>query len=165
MTDEPSDIAARINAKRAETVAPRGEVPQPGIPADDGGGIAASIDRLRELRVRTPRANDLGSAFAARGKQLQREARGTGTIAKAWGELCPAHLLGRTGVVGVTRGVLTLAADDAAARFEVDRVLRCGVERQLLRKLSLDVRRVRVVVVGEQADNPAESGGRTAGGA
>jgi hypothetical protein len=49
--------------------------------------------------------------------------------------------------------VLTLAADDAAARFEVDRVLRCGVERQLLRKLSLDVRRVRVVVAGDEADN------------
>ena len=113
--------------------------------------IADRIESLRERRVPKPRNNAMSDLLAARTKALKRESRGTGVVATAWGELCPPHLLERTGVVGITRGVLTLSADDAAARFEVDRVLRCGVERELLKRLPLNVRRVRVVISADDA--------------
>ncbi len=157
MADDPADIAAKINARRSEAVAPRGEVAPDERAVTDPQGVASRIERLREHRVKEPPRRALGDLLTARAKQFKRESKGTGVVAQAWSELCPAALLARTGVVGVSRGVLTLAADDSAARFEVDRVLRCGVERKLLKRLALDVRRVRVVVVDQDADNQTES--------
>src|SRR5690554_5326492 len=86
------------------------------------------IARLRGFRTFPPRARDLKSDFALIEKNLQRDRRKLGSVSKAWAANCPEQLLPRTSVIAMSRGVLTIGADDSSTRFELDRWLRAGGE-------------------------------------
>jgi hypothetical protein len=83
VTDEPNDIAAKINARRAEAAPERGGLPGGDSTLDksDTDGIAAWINRLREFRVGVPRANDLS---VRRGGRAQSRKRGANCARRIW---------------------------------------------------------------------------------
>jgi hypothetical protein len=83
----------------------------------------------------------VGEAHAA----VERAAKSGSALEKAWREVLPASLLGRAASVSLTRGVLTVRASDASARWEVDRWLRGGGERELARAARVVIRRVKFV--------------------
>jgi hypothetical protein len=107
---------------------------------------ARRLDRLRESRVRPDRAVALGALVREASDEFRRAARRAGGAGAAWAEACPAALAARTAVDGVSRGVLTIHADDAPTRFEVDRWLRAGGEREVVRRCPATVRKIRVVI-------------------
>lgn len=90
----------------------------------------------------------MGALFAQAGRDAARDHRRLGNAGDAWAATCPEQLLGRTRIVGLSRGSLTVAVPDAATRFELDRALRSGAERALIGMCSAPVRKVRVVVTG-----------------
>lgn len=77
---------------------------------------------------------------------IRRLEKSMGAVATAWQELVPSPLADRTALVGVSRGVLTVRAGDASARFELDRWLRSGGELAVIRRCVTGLTRVRVVV-------------------
>ncbi len=101
---------------------------------------------LREHRVFRERTVAVGPMAAALGADFKRLERKIGGVAGAWAEVCPPDLVKRTMVEGVSRGVLHIRADDAGTRFEIDRWLRSGGERELVKKCPTTVRKVRVVI-------------------
>lgn len=114
------------------------------------------LKSLREYRVFRERTVAVGPMAAALGAEFKQLERRVGGVAGAWGAVCPADLIKRTSVEGVSRGVLTIRADDAGTRFEIDRWLRSGGERELVKKCPTTVRKVKVVI--------AESGDGERGG-
>lgn len=84
--------------------------------------------------------------FAAAAREFTKRDRQFSVAAEAWGEVCPRELAARTAIVAFSRGVLTIGVSDAAARFEIDRVLRAGAERELVRRMPTTLRKVRLEV-------------------
>lgn len=123
-------------------------------------GVMASpaqrLNLLRERRVFRERTAALGPIAAAFGENLKRLERKVGGVSGAWAETCPNDLIRRTRVEGVSRGVLTIRADDAGTRYEIDRWLRSGGERELVKKCPTTVRKVKIVIAdsGEEGRKP-----------
>lgn len=103
------------------------------------------LERLRELRGPRPERSEASGLFEAQGEDLARRARRIGAAASAWAALCPAELADRTAVLSVTRGVLCVGVEGAPARFELDRRLRAGLERELVRRCPAAIRGVKLV--------------------
>lgn len=110
-----------------------------------GEPLAAELERLRSRRVRRDRAPEAGVLFAAQARELAKQQKRLGGVAGAWAEVCPPELIERTTILSLSRGVLTIGVPDAAARFELDRFLRAGAERELIRLAPATVRTVRLV--------------------
>lgn len=101
---------------------------------------------VRASRVRPERAQPMGEVFQRQAqslKQLQRRHLG---CARAWETVCPADRIDRTAIVGIKGGALTIGVADHATKFELDRLLRSGAERELVKLAPTTVRRVKLVV-------------------
>ncbi len=84
-------------------------------------------------------------------KQFQREVarphKQLADLVELWAELVPEALAGHTRLEGLSRGTLRVAVDSSARLYELDRLLRGGLERELLsRHKGAALRRVKVVV-------------------
>lgn len=112
--------------------------------AMDADAARLHIERLRVHRVRAPRETALGPSIEALTARLRREASRIGGVSEAWEAVCPPELADRTAVEGVHRGVLVVRAADAATRYALDRALRGGGERELVRRSPAAIRRVQV---------------------
>ncbi len=121
----------------------RALIPSLGMAADP---VRQQIEQLRARRVRPERGRDAREVFAAAARDFTKRDRHYSVAAEAWGEVCPRELAARTAIVGFARGVLTIGVSDAATRFEIDRVLRAGAERELVRRMSTTLRKVRLEV-------------------
>jgi len=111
---------------------------------------AAENQRLEQLRRHRNRpADDPSLAFLrAEFKQgIERPHRQLQTVIALWDELLPAALADHTRLESLRRGVLTVAVDSSTRLYELDRLLRSGLERQIvaahkgpvLRKIKLRV--------------------------
>jgi len=117
------------------------------------------LDRLRKNRM-LPNP-DLSLGFVA--EQFKRDVakpfKQMGDLAVLWRELVPAALVERSRLVGLSRGVLHVEVDNPAAHFEVDRLLRGGLQKQLIQShRGAAFRKVSIKVVGrresEGSDDP-----------
>lgn len=113
--------------------------------APDPRPAQSHLAKLRESRVRTERAQPLAGVFSAEARTLERERRRAAGVADVWNALCPPDLVNRTAIRSLRRGLLTIAVEDAPTRFELDRALRAGLEREIVRRCAAPVRRIRLV--------------------
>lgn len=109
------------------------------------------LDRLRKSRS-LPKP-DLSLGFMA--EQFKREVakpyQQLGDLAELWRELVPAKLVERSRLVGLSRGTLHVEVDNPAAHFEIDRLLRGGLQKQLIQgHKGPAFRKVQVKVVGRR---------------
>lgn len=92
------------------------------------------LERLRKYRSLPSR--DLSLSFMA--EQFKRDVakpfQQLGDLATLWRELVPAALVERSRLVGLSRGVLYVEVDNPAAHFEVDRLLRSGLQDELIKR-------------------------------
>lgn len=107
------------------------------------------LDRLRKHRSLPKR--DLSLSFL--NEQFKREVvkpyKQLGDLSMLWGELLPAHLIERCRLIGLSRGVLHVEVDNPAAHFEIDRLLRGGLQKQLIEgHKGPAFRKVQIKVVG-----------------
>lgn len=104
------------------------------------------LELLRARRVWADRAAPVGPMVEAAGREFTRLAKRLGGVGGAWAAVCPAALALKTTVVGVSRGVATIHVADAATRFELDRWLRSGGERELIKRCPTTLRKVKLVI-------------------
>ena len=111
--------------------------------------VQEHLDRLRASRSLPKR--DLSLSFLT--DQFKRDVakpyKQLGDLTELWGELLPARLVERTRLVGLSRGTLHVEVDNAAAHYEIDRLLRGGLQKQLIEgHRGPAFRKVQVKVVG-----------------
>ncbi|MEO1128526.1 MAG: DciA family protein [Planctomycetota bacterium] len=111
----------------------------------DPQDAASRVDRLRSFRVRPMPDQHAGAMFEATGRELARQERKLAGIAEAWESICPPEHLGLTEIQGISRGVLTIGVADASTRYELDRLLKSGAQKNLVRLCPMTVRRVKLV--------------------
>lgn len=93
------------------------------------------MDRLEQLRRwRVWPDPDLSLSFLSKKfkKKVVRPHKQMGEMAHLWLTLVPAKLAQHTRLDGLTRGVLHVKVDSSARLYELDRLLRCGLQNQLI---------------------------------
>lgn len=116
---------------------------------------ADRLQALREARARPSRDTAAGPLFSAAARDLHRLEKKLAGVAEAWEAVCPSHLLDRTAIISVSRGVLSIGVADAPARFEIDRLLGAGAKRELIRRCPMTVRRIRLVADAPRREDEA----------
>lgn len=113
----------------------------------------AALHRLRQVKVRPERDLTLTKPFASEEVALRKLRRANGGLVEAWASVAPEDLADQVALRGVSAGVATLAVTNASARYQLDRWLRSGGERELIRACRAPIRKVKVVI--EQTENRA----------
>ncbi|MBI1368999.1 MAG: DUF721 domain-containing protein [Planctomycetes bacterium] len=112
----------------------------------DAHAAEQHIARLRHWRHRPERDLSLSFINEYVQKQIAKPAAQLGDLGSLWVELVPVHLLPRTQLAKFTRGVLHVTVPDAATNYELDRLLRSGLELTLKQKCKTTLRKIRVSV-------------------
>ncbi len=105
------------------------------------------IERLERLRQAKGRKEpDLSLSFLPKQfeQQVAKPFKQLGPLGELWRELLPAELVEHTKLEGVSRGELRVAVDSASHGYELDRLLRQGVENELISRHTGAISRVRV---------------------
>lgn len=104
------------------------------------------LERLRGFKAPPRPDQTLRDMMSAQLRELKRLRRGVGVIAAAWGDIIPAKIADQTELVSLARGTLTVRASDAAAKYQLERLLRGGAEAALVRSSPVALRKVKVVL-------------------
>ena len=120
-------------------------------PADD------YLNRLRHWRNRPDADLSLGFLKKQFDRNVRRPYQQLASIAERWYALVPPALAQHTRLKSLHRGVLRVSVDSSAWLFDLDRILRSGLERQLITQhKGPSLRRIQLKVDGSR-----EKTGRT----
>lgn len=104
------------------------------------------IGQLQAWRGRRPFDPSIAGFVSAVADGAQRTQRRLGELAELWQELLPPEIANQTALAGLRGGVLQVTADSSAVSFELDRLLRGGVEADLRRRYRGTLVRIRIRV-------------------
>ncbi|MEO0482965.1 MAG: hypothetical protein AAF138_05035 [Planctomycetota bacterium] len=97
-----------------------------------------AIERLRDYRTRPMPGGMIGAEAARLCGEMEREAKRLGAAGRAWAEAASEglgeSLMESVRATNVSRGVLWLEADHAAARYRTEAWLRGGGEAEIVRR-------------------------------
>ena len=111
--------------------------------------VDPNIERLERLRrLRTKPEPDLSLKFLSQQfeRQVAKPFRQLGPLATLWQELVPAELVTHTKLLGFSRGVLRVVVDSSSIHYELDQLLRRGLEQQIISRHTGALSRVRLHV-------------------
>lgn len=115
------------------------------------------LERLQKSRS-LPKP-DLSLGFLAQQfkKDVAKPYKQLGDLSALWQQLLPAKLVDKSRLVGLSRGVLHVEADNAAASYEIDRLLRAGLQKQLIQSHKGPAfRKVQLRVMGRSGAEPTD---------
>ena len=107
---------------------------------------ADQIERLRSWRAPPEIDTSIGQVVADVAANARRHGQRLGALVDLWEELVPSVLVGRTRITALRGGTLHVAADSASTAYELDRLLRGGLEQALRRRYAATLTRVKVTV-------------------
>jgi len=106
------------------------------------------LERVRDMRRRTPPDLSLQFLKPYFKQQIEKPYRQLAKITGLWIAMVPGHLLEYSRLEGLTRGVLRVGVDSSSHLYELDRLMRGGLEAQLIQAAgSITLRRVRLTLV------------------
>ena len=92
------------------------------------------LSRLRQWRNKPEPDLSLGFLKKTFKQQVEKPHKQMGDLAPLWLELVPADLAQHTKLEGFSRGVLRIAVDSSSRLYELDTLLRGGLELELKRR-------------------------------
>ncbi len=90
------------------------------------------LRNLSRWRSRPERDLSLGFLRDFFKREVEKPHKQLAGLAALWAELVPAELASQARLEGLTRGVLHVAVRHSGALFELDRLLRSGLQRDLI---------------------------------
>lgn len=102
------------------------------------------IQQAQRYKARRERDVSMRAAIESTMESSTRMQRRMGTLLDLWCDLVPEELARHTAIVSLKRGVLQVEVDSAPAGFELDRLLRSGLEPELRRRFNGTLSRVKV---------------------
>ncbi len=76
---------------------------------------------------------------------LAKRVRNLGELAVAWDEVIPADLREHTALEGFSRGTLTVLVDSAAHRFQLEMLLKGGIQKALAERIPGALNRIKLM--------------------
>ena len=111
-------------------------------------GLMTKDSRLERVRdVRRHKRPDLSFRFLKSyfKQQVEQPYRQFGMIVGLWTTMVPEYLLGHSRLEGLTRGTLRVGVDSSSHLYELDRLLRSGLEAKFIEATaSVPVRRIKL---------------------
>jgi hypothetical protein len=102
------------------------------------------LETLREHRGTRERDASISNVIAGTAQHATRTHRKLGQLIARWEELLPPDLTSHTSLGGLRNGVLHVVVDSSSAAYELDRLLRGGLEKQLQQRFRGSLARIRV---------------------
>ena len=96
--------------------------------------------------------------------QIEKPYKQLATVIEAWQKLVPVELEGHTRLEGLSRGVLKVVVDSSPRLYQLDRLLRGGLEQSLITANRGPAFRKIQLRVGELEPPPPPLRGNAAGG-
>jgi hypothetical protein len=94
------------------------------------------IERLRALQQRPQRDLSIEGIIRATAETARKTQKRLGSIIDLWEELVPQELAARTRIDHIRGGTLHVSVDSSSTAYELDRLLRESLERDLRSPLS-----------------------------
>jgi len=114
------------------------------------------LDLLRKSRSLPRKDLSLGFLTEQFKREVEKPYQQLGDLAELWRELVPERLIAHCRLVGLSRGTLHVEAAHAAAHFEIDRLLRSGLQTDLIKRHKGPAfRRVQVKLAGRSTAEAA----------
>jgi len=130
-------------------------MPPPKPPAD------AYLDRLRSWRNRKEFDHSMSFLAGQFKREVEKPYKQLAAMAELWATLLPAALLARTKLEAIHRGVLKVTVDSSGALYELDRLLRGGLEGELItRHKGPSVRKIQLRVGPVEPEKDPRRGAR-----
>ncbi len=107
---------------------------------------AAQIEQLRKYRQRRERDLSIAPLIGAMGDDARRTQRRLGALIDLWSQLVPGELEKHSRVVGVRGGVVQVQCDSSSTKYELDRLLRQGLEQELRRRYPSTLTKIRLSI-------------------
>ena len=115
------------------------------------------LERLRQRRTRSEADPSIGRVVSGVAERAARTQRRLGALTDVWESLVPAEIVARTRLTSLRGGVARVVVDSASTAYELDRMLRGGLEQQLRRRFRGTLMRIRISI-GERHDCGLQSG-------
>lgn len=122
------DHARRPGKKQTESTPSASTVP-PGSPADPA---QAHLDRLRNWRIWQDRDLSLNFLKSQFKQEVERPHKQLQSIIEVWERLIPDDLRSHTSLESLMRGVLRVGVDTSSHLYELDRLMRQGLETKII---------------------------------
>jgi len=114
------------------------------------------MQQLRSQRVFAERDRSLGFMAKDFAREVAKPFKELEGLAELWAELIPADLAEHTRLESLRRGVLHVVVDSSGINYELDRLLRGGVQRELTRRHKGNaLRQVKLRVGAVDPDGPS----------
>lgn len=144
---KPSHVSGAGGASRTTRGTKRVVDPMPGPVSLDP--TVRALENLRRLRTRPEPKREVNEAIAPELVRLKSVKSALGGLDEQWERVVPPELRERCWARGVSRRVLTVATDNAAAMYQLSMWLRGGGEQALRAATKQQVSRVKIEMVGE----------------
>lgn len=115
------------------------------------------LERLRQGRVRSEADPSIGGLVSGVAQRAARTQRRLGALTDVWESLVPGEIVARTRLTGLRGGVARVVVDSASTAYELDRMLRGGLEQRLRRRFRGTLMRIRISI-GERHDRGFQPG-------
>ena len=102
------------------------------------------LDRLRAWRTRPKKDASITNAIQVMRKGLRKGNRQYSSIVEVWDELVPVHIARQATIVSIRNGVLEVATDGAAVAYQLNRLVRAGLLRDLQRASRGTLQKIKV---------------------
>ena len=110
-------------------------------------GYQQHVERLREHRAPRESGATLGFLKEQFKRDVEKPHRQLAKLVDLWAELVPAEIAAHTRLESLSRGVLRVGVDSSGHLYELDRLLRSGLQQALItRHTGPAVRRVQLRV-------------------
>lgn len=120
------------------------------------------LSRLRQWRNKPDPDLSLGFLRQQFKQQHVRPAKHLAKVVQAWETLVPAELQSHTKLQTLSRGVLRVQVDSSPVLYELDRLLREGLEAKLIRAAAgSGLLKIRLQVGALEAPLPRQTGSTT----
>lgn len=90
------------------------------------------LNNLRQWRNRPERDLSLGFLNDDFKRDIQKPFKQLAQMAEVWATLVPAELQQRTRLESLSRGVLRVVVDSSSGLYELDRLMRQGLQRDII---------------------------------
>lgn len=77
--------------------------------------------------------------------QLAKKARQFGSLGVIWDEIIPQQMRDHTSFESFTRGTLTVMVDSSAHRFQLDRLLKSGLQKEIQARFTGALNKIKLV--------------------
>jgi hypothetical protein len=104
----------------------------------------SQLDRLRKWRARPLRDTSINDAVNVLRRGLRKGNRQSSSLVEAWDELVPSHIARQARIVSLRNGVLEVATDGAAVGYQLNRLIRSGLLRDLQRECKGTLKKIKV---------------------